>query len=150
MAMFTATLQLKGRSATGIPVPAEVLAGLGGSKRPAVTVTLNDYTYRTTVGVMAGESLISVSAEVRAAAGVAAGDTVDVQIELDTEPRTVTLPADLDAALDGEDDARRFFAGLSPSQQKWFVTNVESAKKAETRARRVVTSVEMLRAGRAR
>jgi len=150
MAMFTATLQLKGRSATGIPVPAEVLAGLGGSKRPAVTVTLNDYTYRTTVGVMAGESLISVSAEVRAAAGVAAGDTVDVQIELDTQPRTVTLPADLDAALDGEDDARRFFAGLSPSQQKWFVTNVESAKKAETRARRVVTSVEMLRAGRAR
>jgi hypothetical protein len=150
MAMFTATVLLKGRSATGIPVPADVLDGLGGSKRPAVTVTLNGYTYRTTVGVMAGESLISVSADVRAAAGVAAGDTVGVQIELDTGPRTVTLPADLDAALDGEDDARRFFAGLSPSQQKWFVTNVESAKKAETRARRVVTSVEMLRAGRAR
>src|SRR4051812_41043105 len=111
MAMFTATLQLKGRSATGIPVPAEVLAGLGGSKRPAVTVTLNDYTYRPTVGVMAGEALIWVSAEVRAAAGGAAGDTVDVQIELDTDPRTVPLPADLDAALDGEDDARRFFAG---------------------------------------
>jgi hypothetical protein len=150
MAMFTATVLLKGRSATGIPVPADVLDGLGGSKRPAVTVTLNGHTYRTTVGVVAGESLIPVSAEVRAAAGVAAGDTLDVRIELDTEPRTVTLPADLDAALDGEDDARRFFAGLSPSQQKWFLTNVKSAKKAETRARRVAVSVEMLREGRAR
>jgi hypothetical protein len=150
MAVFTATVLLKGRSATGIPVPPEVLAGLGGSKRPAVTVTLNGHTYRTTVGVMAGESLIPVSAEVRAAAGVAAGDTLDVRIELDTEPRTVTLPADLDAALEGEDGARRFFTGLSPSQQKWFVTNIESAKKADTRARRVATSVEMLREGRAR
>src|SRR3954470_18692978 len=107
MAMFTTTLQLKGRSATGIPVPADVLDGLGGSKRPAVTVTLNGHTYRTTVGVVAGESLIPVSAEVRAGAGGAPGDTLDVRIELDTEPRPVPLPADLDAALDGEDDARR-------------------------------------------
>jgi Domain of unknown function (DUF1905) len=97
---FTATLELNGRTATGIEVPSAVVAGLGGGRRPAVVVTLRSYSYRTTVASMGGRFLIPVSAAVRAAAGVAAGDVLDVDIAADTAPRTVPVPPDLAAAVD--------------------------------------------------
>ncbi len=92
---FRATIQLSGKTATGIQVPDEIVAGLGSSKRPPVHVTIGEYTYRSTVAVMSGEYMLSVSAENREGAGVAADDEVDVDIELDTEPREVTVPPTL-------------------------------------------------------
>ena len=89
-----------------------------------------------------------MSAENRQAAGVAAGDEIDVELELDTAPREVTVPDDFAAALATEPDAQRFFDGLSYSQQRWFVLGIEDAKTAETRQRRVTTAVARLREGR--
>lgn len=141
---FRATVELGGKTATGIPVPDDVLAGLGGGKRPAVHVTVAGYRYRSTIGPMGGRSFVPLSAEHRTAAGVAAGDEVDVELELDTEPRTVEVPADLAAALD--DDTRRAFDALSYSNRRRHVLAVEGAKAAETRARRVAKVVDELRA----
>lgn len=141
-------LELGGKTATGIVVPPEVVEALSSGKRPAVTVTLREHTYRSTVASMGGRFLLPVSAEVRAAAGVAAGDLVDVDLELDTEPRTVPVPDDLTAALDAEPAARRFFDGLPHSQRRWFVLGVEGAKTPQTRERRVTAAVERLREGR--
>jgi hypothetical protein len=129
-------------------VPAEVVAALGSSRKPAVRVTINDHTYRSTVATMGGRFMVGVSAEVRAAAGIAAGDQVDVEMELDTAPREVSVPADFAAALDRDPDARRFFDGLSYSNRLRFVLNVEGAKTDETRQRRIDKSVAMLHEGR--
>ncbi|MDQ6873812.1 MAG: YdeI/OmpD-associated family protein [Actinomycetota bacterium] len=146
---FQAVLELHGRTATGVRVPAEVVDGLGGGKRPAVRVTINGHTYRSSVAVMGGEFMLGVSAEQRASAGVAAGDRVDVALELDTEPREVTVPADLAAALAADDEARRFFEALSYSNRLRYALSVETAKKPETRERRIAAAVSALRAGRA-
>jgi uncharacterized protein YdeI (YjbR/CyaY-like superfamily) len=92
--------------------------------------------------------MIPVSAEVRSSAGVAAGDEVEVDIELDTAPREVTVPPDFAEALGREADAKRFFDGLSYSQKRWYVEGIESAKTAETRQRRIDKAIGMLREGR--
>ncbi len=141
---FRATLELHGKTATGITVPAEVVAGLNGGQRPAVVVTLKKHTYRTTLGVMGGKTLIPVSAEVRAQAGVSAGDVLEVTLALDTAPRTVEVPADLAAALAKKKGARAAFDAAAPSARKEFVRQVETAKAAETRARRIAAIVAKL------
>lgn len=129
-------------------MPAEVVDGLGGGKRPAVRVTINHHTYRSSVAVMGGEFMLGVSAEQRALAGVAAGDRIDVALELDTEPREVTVPADLAAALAADDAARHFFETLSYSKRLRYALSVETAKKPETRQLRGAAAVSALRAGR--
>jgi len=145
---FRATIELGSKTATGIRVPAEVVEGLGSGKRPPVRVTIGGHTYRTSIAVRGGEFLLPVSAEARAGAGVAAGDEVDVDIELDTQPREVAVPPDFADALDREPAARRFFDGLPYSQRQWFVLSVEEAKKPETRQRRIADAVGRLREGR--
>jgi Bacteriocin-protection, YdeI or OmpD-Associated/Domain of unknown function (DUF1905) len=145
---FRATVKSNGKTATGIRVPDDVMTGLGPGKRPKVSVRINGYTYRTSVASMGGAYLFGVSADVRQRAGVAAGDEVDVEIELDTASREVTVPADLAAAIDGDADVRRFFDGLSYTHRRWYVDWIESAKKAETRERRVGQAVVKLREGR--
>lgn len=145
---FRAILQLGGKTATGIHVPDDVVSGLGSSKRPAVHVTLNGYSYRSTIASMGGRFMLPVSAEVREQAGVAAGDAVDVEIDLDTAPREVTIPPDVRDALDRETDAGRFFEGLSYSNKRRIVLSIEDAKTAETRQRRIATAVRLLREGR--
>jgi hypothetical protein len=147
---FHTTLLQAGGTATGIRIPDEIVESLGAGKRPPVRVTINGYTYRNTVAVYGGEYLVGVSAEHRAGAGVAGGDAVDVDIELDTGPREVMVPADLAAALDAEPDARRTFDGLSYSNKSWHVLQVEGAKTDETRQRRIAKSVDSLREGRPR
>ena len=147
---FRTTIQQSGKTATGIQVPQQVIEALGSGKRPAVTVTINGYTYRSTVAVMGGEYMIGVSAEHRAGAGVAGGDEVEVDIDLDTAPREVSIPADCAAALEAEPAARRTFDGLSYSNQSWHVLQVEGAKTDETRQRRIAKSVDILKRGRAR
>ena len=145
---FRVTVELGGKTATGIRVPPEIVASLGPSKRPPVRVTINGHTYRSSVAPLGGEFMLAVSAENREAAGVAAGDEVDVEIELDTEPREVTVPPDFAEALDRDPDARRFFDGLSYSNKRRHVLSIEEAKTPETRQRRIDKAVSMLREGR--
>ena len=90
-ASFSSTLLLDGNN-TGIEVPDEVVEQLGAGKRPPVIVTVNGFTYRSTVAVMGGRNLISFSSDKRAATGLAGGDAIEVTLELDTEPRTVEVP----------------------------------------------------------
>ncbi|UOY00348.1 YdeI/OmpD-associated family protein [Blastococcus sp. PRF04-17] len=143
---FRATVVLGAKTATGIQVPDEIVEQLGAGKRPPVVVTIGGYTYRTTVAPMGGAFWIPLAAEHREAAGVAADQQVDVQLELDTAPREVTLPDDLAAALD--DAARTHFDGLAPSHRKEWVRWVEEAKKPETRATRIDKTVQSLREGK--
>ncbi len=133
---FRAILPLGGKTATGIHVPDDVVARLGSRKRPAVHVTLNGYSYRSTLAVMGGQFMLPVSADVRAQARIAAGDEVDVEIDLDTTPRAVTLPPDVMEALTRDADAQRFFEGVSSSNKRRIVLSIEDAKTAETRQRR--------------
>ena len=147
---FHTTIEQNGKTATGIRVPDEVVEALGSGKRPAVTVTINGYTYRNTIAVMGGVFMVGVSAEHRAGAGVAGGDEVDVDIALDTAPREVIVPDDFAAALDTEPKARATFDGLSYSNRSWHVLQVTGARTDETRQRRIGKSVDMLREGRAR
>ena len=144
---FRATVELGGKTATGIEVPEDVVAALGPGKRPAVRVIIGGHSYRTTVARMGGRFLIPLSAENRTAAGVAAGDEVDVGIEPDAEPREVEVPADLAEALARDDAARATFDRLSYTHRKEWVRWVEEAKKADTRATRLAQTVEALRAG---
>ncbi|MEA2828403.1 MAG: hypothetical protein QOG43_2842 [Actinomycetota bacterium] len=145
---FRTTLLLGGKTATGIEVPAEIVEGLGAGKRPPVRVTIKGHTYRSSIAVMGGVFMVGVNADDRKAAGVAAGDELDVDIELDTEPRQVVVPEDFAAALDADADARQFFDKLSYSHQRRHVLAIDDAKTAETRRRRIAKAVEMLRAGR--
>lgn len=128
-------------------VPAAVVEELGAGKKPPVRVTVGGHTYRSTVAVMGGRYLLPLSAEHRTAAGVAAGDDVEVDIELDTEPREVAVPEDLRVALDGDPAAREAFERLSYSHRRRHVLAVEDAKTPETRQRRVAKALETLRSG---
>jgi hypothetical protein len=147
---FRATLESNGKTATGIRVPPEVVAALGPSRKPAVRVTVAGHSYRSTIATRSGVFLLGVSAENRQAAGVAAGDELDVELELDTEPREVTVPPDLMAAFAADSEAKRFFDTLTASQKQWYVLPIEQAKAAETRERRVAKAIGMLREGRKR
>ncbi|HET8626494.1 MAG TPA: YdeI/OmpD-associated family protein [Thermomicrobiales bacterium] len=144
---FHTTIQQSGKTATGIGVPEEAVAALGGGKRLAVRATINGHTYRSTVAPLGGAFMLPVSAEVRQAAGVTAGDEVDVELELDTAPREVAAPPDFADALDREPDARRRFDGLSYSNKRRYVLPIEEARSAETRQRRIAKAVAELQAG---
>ena len=145
---FTAILELHGKTATGIEVPEAVVTGLGAGKRPQVTVTINGFSYRSTVAPYNGRNLLPVSAEVREGAGISAGEKVTVSLELDSAKREVTVPADLAAALKADKTARDFFGSLSFSNQRGYVDWIEQAKKEETRTARVAKAIESLAAGR--
>jgi bifunctional DNA-binding transcriptional regulator/antitoxin component of YhaV-PrlF toxin-antitoxin module len=147
---FSATVRLDGKTATGIEVPADVLAALGPGKRPKVKVTMNGYTYPSTVGSMGGRSLIPVSAAVRTKAGIAAGDEVDVDVVADTEPRSVEVPEDLRTALAREPAARRGFEQLSYTAQHRHVLTIEQAKTPQTRQRRIDKALTELSAAPAK
>lgn len=147
---FRGVLLLNGKTATGIEVPADVVAALGPAKRLAVRVTIGAYSYRSTVAPMGGAFMLPVSAEHRRGAGIAAGDEIVVDLELDDEPREVTVPPDLADALEGEAQAKRFFDGLAYTHRKEYVRWIEEAKRAETRERRIVKAVGMLREGKSR
>lgn len=141
-------LILSGKTSTGIKVPEEVVNALGKSRKPPVKVTLNGHTWRSSVAFMAGEFWLGVSAENRQAAGVKAGDQLEVDLELDTAPRQVEVPADLAGALEREPEAKAYFEGLSYSNQRRHVLAIEGAKAAETRQRRIEKSVGMFKEGR--
>lgn len=141
---FQAILELAGKTATGIQVPDNVVEKLAAGKRPPVRVSLNGFVYRTTVAPMGGAFWIPVAREIREGAGLTAGELVNVEIALDTKPRTVEVPADFQAALDAVPGASDRFAKLAYSHRKEHARAIEDAKSPETRARRIAKAVEML------
>jgi hypothetical protein len=147
---FRTVIELGGKTATGLRVPDEVVDALGSGKRPAVLVRIGSHTYRSTVAVMDGVFMLPLSAENREAAGVAAGDEVEVTLELDTAPREVAVPDDFAAALDADPEARRTFDALSYSNRRFHVESITGAKTDETRQRRIEKSVGILHEGRPR
>ena len=126
---FRAGVELGGATATGIPVPDHVVTALGRGRRPPVTVTVNGRSYRTTVAPTGGRFLVPLSAENRAAAGVAADDEIEVGIEPDTAPRTVEVPDDLAGALAADPDAAATYGTCAPSHQEEWVRWVTEAKR---------------------
>jgi hypothetical protein len=140
---FHTTILQTGKNTAGIQVPEEIIEKLGAGKRPLVRVTINKYTYRSAVAVMAGRYMISFSPEHRKAAGAQGGDETDVTLELDLEPRTVEIPKDLKDALI-KAKALAAFENSAPSMKKEYVRQVEEAKAQDTRARRIARIVEKL------
>jgi len=144
---FRAIVELGGKSATGIPVPDEVVSALGAGKKPPVKVSVGRHEYRTTVAVMGGRFMIPLSADNRTKAGVAAGDEIEVGIELDDAPREADVPQDLLEELARHPEAKQAFEAMSYSNKKRISLSVESAKTAETRQRRVRKAIEELEKG---
>lgn len=146
---FSTTVVAAGNN-TGIEVPPEVIERLGAGKRPSVLVSVNGYEYRNTVAVMGGRFMISISAAVRRATGLSGGDRIDVELTVMDGPREVNVPDDLAAALAADDRANAFFGTLSNSLQRYHVDNVNGAKGADTRQRRIDKAIALFRAGKAR
>ncbi len=140
-----AEIKQTGKTAAGIVVPPEVVAGLGSSRRPPVRVTIGGYTFRTSIAPMGGTFMLGISAETRARAGIQAGEEVDLEIELDTEPREVDVPIDLAAALDLQPAAKQAFERLSYSGKRRLTIAIEAAKADDTRRRRVEKTIAELR-----
>lgn len=141
---FRTKVELHGKTATGITVPPEVVEALGTSKKPAVKVTINDYTYRSTVAARNGKFMLPLSAENRQGAGVVAGDEIEVSLELDSEPREAEVPADFLEALERDTDARQAFEKLSYSHKRQHILAIEDAKTPETRQRRIEKAISTL------
>ena len=142
---FRTVIELGGKTATGLRVPPDIVSALGSGKRPPVRVTIAGHTYRSTVAAFGDVFMLPLSAENREAAGVAAGDEVDVEVELDTQPREVVVPADFEQALAADPEARRAFEALSYSNRRQHVLSIEGAKTVETRQRRVDKAIAKLR-----
>ena len=147
---FRTTLLQNSKTATGFQVPDDVMTELAAGKAPKVLATINGHTWRTSVATVNGGPMVGVNADVRAATGVRGGDEIEVDLQLDTAPRTMDVPADLAAALDAEPAARRTFDGLSYSNQRFWVEPIVGAKSDETRQRRIEKAVSTLREGRSR
>jgi len=146
---FSAELERVGTSSARLRVPVD-LKEVYGRARPPLKVTIGGHTWRTTPGVYAGVAYIGLNKDVRAAAGVDAGERVRVTMELDSEPRTVTVPKDLRAALTADPEADAAFAKLSFTHQREYVERVDGAKRPETRSRRIAGTVEGVRRGKHR
>lgn len=129
----------------GLEVPPEVVEALGNEKRPPVTITINGHTWRSRVAIMRGRYLLGLSKANRAAAGVEIGDQVEIDLELDTEPRVVVEPKDFAHALDADPVARAAYDKLPDGKKRKQVLEIDAAKKAETRARRIEKAVASLR-----
>jgi hypothetical protein len=146
---FKATIQRTGNN-TGIVVPPGVLAELDAGRRPPVLVDVNGYRYRTTVGVMGGKHLVSVSAAVRAETGLKGNEAVQVTLTIAETPRAIEVPPDLEAAFKTNKPARAFFNTLSNSLQRFHIDHINGAKTAETRQRRIDQSVSLFLEGKKR
>ena len=146
MSRFRARVLLAGKTATGVEVPAKVVEGLGSTKRPLVKVTINGYTYRSAIAPMSGTFMLGISDEVRKAAHVAAGDTVDVDVALDTEKRDVDVPPELAKALAKDAKAKTYFESLSYSGKIRLTAPIANGKTADTRARNLDKAMRELKA----
>lgn len=143
---FLAKVLLSGRTATGVEVPAKVVDGLGSTKRPLVSVTINGYTYRSAIAPMGGVYMLGISEEVRNNAKVKAGDTVEIDVALDTKLRDVEVPPELAKALAKDAKAKRYFESLSYSGKYRLAAPIANGKTAETRERNLAKAIKELKA----
>lgn len=141
---FKATVIPSG-NALGVEVPQEVVDGLGQGKRPPVVVAINGHSWRTRVAAMRGQILIGISAANREASGVDLGEEIEVDLQLDDEPRVVEAPDDLAAVLDADPALRGAYERMAFSLKRKQVGEIESAKSPETRQRRIEKLVASLR-----
>ena len=146
---FETTVAASGNN-TGIVVPPEAIAQLAAGKRPAVLVDVNGYQYRSTVGMMGGNHMISISAAIRQATGLSGGDPIRVTLTIADAPPEVNVPADFAEALAADERSATFFGKLSNSMQRYHVDNINSAKSAETRQRRIDKAIALFRDGKQR
>lgn len=146
---FETTVAASGNN-TGIVVPDEAIAELAAGRRPPVRVDVNGYQYRNTVGVMGGKHMISISAATRKATGLKGGDPIRVTLTVADAPPEVEIPADFAAALAADEQASAFFRKLSNSLQRYHVDNINAAKSAGTRQRRIDKAVALFRDGKQR
>jgi len=128
-------------------VPFDVQEAFGTRARVPVRGTINGVPYRRSIMNMGAGHMMVVNRELREAAGVKAGDTVDVVMQQDTAPRVVEVPPDFKKALAQSKKARELFDGLSYTHQKEYVRWITGAKREETRNRRIERAVEMLNQG---
>jgi len=135
---------------TGIVVPDEMIERLGAGHRPAVIVNVNGYEYRNTVAVMGGKHMIGISAAIRKETGLKGGDPIHVVLTVADKPREVVIPGDFAAALSAAPKAKAFFNKLSNSLQRYHVDNINGAKTAETRQRRIEKAIALFREGKRR
>jgi hypothetical protein len=143
----TAEIIPRGRACAVVLTDEQVAVVGEGAKRFPVAATLNGYTWRTSVVRMGGEFLLGLSRQVREAAGVQAGDTAQLRLELDTKPREVDVPEALATALAKDANARAAYEKLSYTHRKEYARWIAEAKRDETRERRVAKAIEQLRAG---
>jgi hypothetical protein len=129
----------------GLEIPQEIVEALGAGGRPPVTITINGHSWQSRVALMRGRHLLGLSNANRQAAGVVTGDEVEVEVELDTEPRVVIEPPDFARALDADPVARAAYDRLAYSHKREHVRAIESAKKPETRTRRIEKAITTLR-----
>lgn len=141
---FKTVLLTAGKTATGIKIPPKIIEKFGAGKKPPIKVTINGFTYRSTVAVMGGNFMVGVNAENREGAKVKGGDKIDVTIELDTQPRELELPAAFKKALDKNAKAKKTFESLSYSKQKVHVLPIANAKTDETRNRNIDKAINAL------
>ena len=146
---FETTVAASGNN-TGIEVPGDLIDQLGAGKRPPVLVNVNGYEYRNTVAVMDGRHMISISAAVRNATGLKGGDPIRVTLTVADTPREVNVPPDFAAALVADERARAFFGKLSNSMQRYHVDNINAAKSAGTRQRRIDKAIALFLDGKQR
>jgi antitoxin component of MazEF toxin-antitoxin module len=146
---FDTTVTAAGNN-TGIVVPGSLIEHLGAGRRPAVVVNVNGHEYRSTVAVMGGKHMISISAAVRKQTGLKGGDPIHVTLALADSPREVNVPDDFAAALSADAEAGAFFAKLSNSLQRYHADNINAAKTAETRQRRIEKTISLFREGKKR
>ena len=144
---FRTVIELGGKTATGFQVPVEVVESLGKGKKPPVTVKIGTHSYPSTVAAFGDLYMLPLSAENREAAGVKAGDEIEVELELDTKPRVAAVPADLKKALAADREAQRAFESLSYSNKRRHILSIEGAKSEETRQRRIGKVVTELKGG---
>ena len=147
MPTFETTVRLEGKDATGLAVPAEVVEALDHGKRPPVYVTLNGHTYRSTVAAYGDLFMLPLARKHREAAGVRAGEVVEVNVELDEDERVVEVPPELADAMAAAPGAAERFAALSYSHQRRWAEHVDEAKSPETRERRALKAAAELAAG---
>lgn len=131
MATFKTTLLTAGKTATGIKIPPEIIEKLGAGKKPPVKVTINGFTYRSTVAVMGGDYMVGVSAENREGAKVKGGDKIEVSIELDTEPRKLELPAEFKKALDKNAKAKKHLRVYPIAKRKFMLRRLLLLKQVK-------------------
>ncbi len=144
------TLVARGPAAAVVLDDEQVKTVGEGAKRFPVAATINGYTWRTTVTRMRGEFLLGLNREVRDGADAQAGDTVELELELDTAPREVEVPEALSSALAGDREAAARFEALAFTHRKEYARWIEEAKRVQTRERRVVQALQMLREGKTR